>query len=143
MAGGNQTKFQRWHAEMKRNRLLHRCAPPATLVALAGICLGFHPLAHAQEAKPGGSPLDTLMQTKIWADVPEAKDFVRATRPPPDSLAYQPVIGSEPERPKLRSNAELEALDSELTRAATHNDRKAGKRAGLKKSVSVKTGKRE
>jgi hypothetical protein len=114
-----------------------------TLVALAGMCLGFGPLAHAQEAKAGGSPLDTLMHTKIWADVPEAKDFVRETRPLPDSLAYQPVTGTDPERPKLRSKAELEALENELERAASHNDRRAGKRAGIKKSVSVKTVKRE
>jgi hypothetical protein len=83
------------------------------------------------------------MHTKIWADVPEAKDFVRETRPPPDSLAYQPVTGTDPERPKLRSKAELEALASELERGAAHNDRKAGKRAGIKKPVSVKTVKRE
>ena len=128
---------------MKRNLLLHLCARPVTLVALAGICLGFGPLVHAQEAKPGGSPLDTLMHTKIWADVPEAKDFVRDTRPPPDSLAYQPVTGTDPERPKLRSKTELEALESELERAAAHNDKKAGKHAGIKKPVAVKTVKRE
>ena len=128
---------------MKRNWLLCLYARAVTLVALAGICLGFDPLAEAQEAKAGGSPLDTLMHTKIWADVPEAKDFVRETRPPPDSLAYQPVTGTDPERPKLRSKAELEALESELTRAATHNDRRAGKRMGVKKSASVKTVKHE
>jgi hypothetical protein len=128
---------------MNRNRLLPRYAQPVTLVALAGICLGFGPLVHAQEAKPGGSPLDTLMHTKIWADVPEAKEFVRDTRPPPDSLAYQPVTGTDPERPKLRSKTELEALESELERAAAHNDKKAGKHAGIKKPVAVKTVKRE
>ena len=128
---------------MKRNWLLCLYARAVTLVAFAGICLGFDPITHAQEAKAGGSPLDTLMHTKIWADVPEAKDFVRETRPPPDGLAYQPVIGTDPERPKLRSKAELEALESELTRGLSHNDRQAGKRAVVKKSVSVKTVKRE
>ncbi|MFZ3325020.1 MAG: hypothetical protein WA231_03645 [Methylocella sp.] len=128
---------------MNRNRLLPRYAQPVTLVALAGICLGFGPLVHAQEAQPGGSPLDTLMHTKIWADVPEAKDFVRDTRPPPDSLVYQPVTGTDPERPKLRSKTELEALESELERAAAHNDKKAGKHVGIKKPVAVKTVKRE
>ncbi len=83
------------------------------------------------------------MHTKIWADIPEAKDFVRETRPPPDSLAYQPVTGTDPERPKLRSKVELEALKNELERAAARNDRNAGTRMGVKKSVSVKTGKRE
>ncbi|PNE10212.1 MAG: hypothetical protein CR217_15635 [Beijerinckiaceae bacterium] len=128
---------------MNRNRLLPRYAQPVTLVALAGICLGSGPPVHAQEAKPGGSPLDTLMHTKIWADVPEAKDFVRDTRPPPDSLVYQPVTGTDPERPKLRSKTELEALESELERAAAHNDKKAGKHASIKKPVAVKTVKRE
>ncbi|MGH6847496.1 MAG: hypothetical protein ACREC0_08680 [Methylocella sp.] len=127
---------------MKQNRLLHTYARPLRL-ALAGICLGAGPFVHAQEAKPSGSPLDTLMHTKIWADVPEAKDFVRETRPPPDSLAYQPVTGTDPVRPKLRSKAELEALESELERAAAHNDRKAGKHAAIKKPVAVKTVKRE
>ena len=128
---------------MKRNRLLHIYARPLAAAAVAGICLGFDPLAQAQEAKPGGSPLDILMHTKIWADVPEAKDFVRETRPPPDSLAYQPVTGTDPERPKLKSKAELEALQSELERAAAHNDRKARKHVGFKKPGSVKTVKRE
>ncbi len=127
---------------MRRNRLLHLYAPCLTRVALAGICLGVGRLAHAQEAKAGGSPLDTLMHTKIWANVPEAKDFVRETRPPPDSLAYQPVTGTDLQRPKLRSKAELEALESELERASSRNDRKAGKRPGIKKSVSIKTVKR-
>ncbi|MGH6800803.1 MAG: hypothetical protein ACRECZ_05200 [Methylocella sp.] len=128
---------------MKQNRLFHAYARPLAVVALAGICLVRDPLVHAQEAKQGGSPLDTLMHTKIWADVPEAKDFVRETRPPPDSLAYQPVTGTDPVRPKLRSKAELEALESELERAAAHNDRKAGKHAAIKKPVAVKTVKRE
>jgi hypothetical protein len=127
---------------MKRHGLFQLYARPVTLVTLAAICLGFDPIAHAQEAK-GGSPLDTLMHTKIWADVPEAKDFVRETRPPPEGLAYQPVTGTDPERPKLRSKAELEALESELERAASHNGRNAGKRVGMKKSVSAKTEKRE
>ena len=126
---------------MKRHRLLHLYAPPVTLVVLAGMCLGFDPLAHAQEVKAAGSPLDTLMHTKIWPDVPEAKDFVRETRPPPDSLAYQPVTGTDSERPKLRNKAELESLESELARAASHIDRNAEKRVGIKKPVAA--GKRE
>ncbi|MGH6836215.1 MAG: hypothetical protein ACREC9_11840 [Methylocella sp.] len=128
---------------MKLNRLLHLFTRPLPLLALAGVCLNFGLPVHAQEAKPGGSPLDTLMHTKIWADVPEAKEFVRETRPPPDSLAYQPLTGTDPERPKLRSEAELEVLKSELTRAAARNDRKAGKHVRVKKSVAVKTVTRE
>ena len=127
---------------MKRNRLLHLFARPVAQVATAAICLGFGPLAHAQEAKAGGSPLDTLMHTKLWAGVPEAKDFVRETRPPPDGLAYQPVTGTDPERPKLRSKAELEALESELEGAAAHNDRNAGKHVHVRRPAQDKTARR-
>lgn len=93
--------------------------------------------AHAQQAKTGGSPLDTLMSTRLWADVPEAKDFVRETRQPADGLAYQPVTGTDPERPKLRNKEELQALEGELERAVAHNDRHARKRLGMKKSASA------
>jgi hypothetical protein len=93
--------------------------------------------AYAQQAKTGGSPLDTLMSTRLWADVPEAKDFVRETRQSPDSLAYQPVTGTDPERPKLRNKEELQALQGELERAIVHNDRNARKRLGMKKSASA------
>lgn len=105
--------------------------------ALAGIFLMWSQFAGAQQAKTGGSPLDTLMSTRLWADVPEAKDFVRETRRPPDSLAYQPVTGTDPERPKLRNKEELQALQGELERAITHNDRNAHKRLGTKKSASA------
>jgi hypothetical protein len=140
---GKPNKLWRWAAEMQQNRLLTLYARPLRQAALAGLCLGFGPLAQAQEAKPGGSPLDTLMHTKIWADVPEAKDFVRETRPPPDSLAYQPVTGTDPERPKLRSKAELDDLQSELERAAAHNDSNARKHFGIRKPLAVKTVKHE
>ena len=128
---------------MRRNRLLPLYARTVTVLALVAICLGYGPPVHSQEAKAAGSPLDTLMHTKIWADVPDAKDFVRETRPPPDSLAYQPVTGTDAQRPKLRGKAELEALESELEGAVSHNDRKAGKRASINKSDSIKTGRRE
>jgi hypothetical protein len=134
---GNQTKLARLHVEMRR-KLLHSLHTRHWIAAaLAGVCLAFGQFAHAQQAKTGGSPLDTLMQSKLWADVPEAKDFVRETRPPPDSLAYQPVTGSDPERPKPRSKAELQALESELEHAVVHNDRTARKRLGVKKPAAA------
>lgn len=96
----------------------------ASAAVLFGIWLAFGQVAHAQQAKTtGGSPLDTLMSTRIWADVPEAKDFVRAARPAPDSLTYQPVTGTDPERPKLRNETELKALASELESALAQNER--------------------
>ncbi|HUB64927.1 MAG TPA: hypothetical protein VL996_10890 [Methylocella sp.] len=116
-----------------------------TAAVLTGICLTLGQSALAQQAKTGGSPLDTLMQTKLWADVPEAKDFVRDTRPPPDSLAYQPVTGIDPERPKPRSKDELQALQGELERAVVHNEGAAQKRLGFKKpkATASQTAKRD
>lgn len=80
---------------------------------------------------PTGSPLDTLMKTRLWADVPTAKDFVRQSRPPQDTLDYRPTTGTDPERPKPRTNAELDALKSELESAAARN----GARGGQPKSA--------
>ncbi len=74
-----------------------------------------------EKRNPAGSPLDTLLNTKLWPDVPEAKDFVKEARPDPDSLSYQPTWGAEPDRPKPRSKAELEALRRELSGAEATN----------------------
>jgi hypothetical protein len=77
---------------------------------------------------PSGSPLDTLMSTQLFADVPEAKDFVRAARPPADTLDFRPTAGTDPARPKPRTKAELDALQSELESAAQRNQARAGLR---------------
>jgi hypothetical protein len=112
---------------MKRNLLHYSHARRGLAAALAAFCLAVSPFAYAQQAKTSGSPLDTLMNTRLQADVPEAKDFVRTARPPPDSLAYQPMTGTDPDRPKPKSKAELQALESELERAGAHNDRNTRK----------------
>ncbi len=78
---------------------------------------------------PTGSPLDTLLNTKLWADVPEAKDFVRESRPPADTLDYQPTTGTDPDRPKPRTKAELDALRKELEGAARRNEALGGQPA--------------
>jgi hypothetical protein len=72
------------------------------------------------------TPLDTLMQTRIWADVPEPKDFVKEHRPDKEKLEYQPVTGTDPERPKLKTPSELKDLESELEAARVKADKKAG-----------------
>lgn len=111
---------------MKPNRRQHQSRAHLVEAAVLAIFLCAGPVLHAQEGgKTGGSPLDTLMRTRLLADVPEAKDFVRQSRPPSDSLDYQPTSGSDPERPKPRTKAELEALRSELEMAAASNGRNA------------------
>ncbi|WP_148213127.1 hypothetical protein [Methylocella silvestris] len=74
-----------------------------------------------EKRNPAGSPLDTLLNTKIWPDVPEAKDFVKEARPDPDTLSYQPTWGAEPTRPKPRNPAELDTLRRELSGAEASN----------------------
>jgi hypothetical protein len=96
--------------------------PPAAAAAAAAPA----PAATRKIRNPTGSPLDTLMQTRIFADVPEAKDFVREKRPAPETLDFKPTTGTDPERPKPRTKAELDALQSELESAAQKNAARAG-----------------
>ncbi|HXW72891.1 MAG TPA: hypothetical protein VEK34_15950 [Methylocella sp.] len=105
----------------------------AVLALLAGSLA-----ASAQQAKTYGSPLDTLMSTRLWADVPEAKDFVRDSRPSPEGLDYEPLTGTDPERPKPRSKAEVQALQAELEQAAARNQNTAAKGLGNKKPATAK-----
>lgn len=114
---------------MKIQIRLRTTLSPAASTLLAGVFLVLGTVVHAEQAKTktSGSPLDTLMHTRLWADVPKEKDFVRDTRPPTEALGYQPLTGTDPERPKLRTKAELKALESELDSATLENDRKAGK----------------
>jgi hypothetical protein len=88
---------------------------------------------HKKKPKHRNTPLDTIMQTKLWTDAPEPKDFVKAARPPAERLHYQPVTGTDPERPKPSTPAELKSLEAELETARL----KADKRGGIKPSSTV------
>jgi hypothetical protein len=90
------------------------------------------PKAQRPLKKTAGTPLDTIKNTRLWADVPEAKDFVRQSREPTDKLDYQPTTGTDPQRPKLRTKTELEALQTELEGAITHNEARVGQRKPAK-----------
>jgi hypothetical protein len=76
----------------------------------------------------GGTPLDVILNTRLWTDVPEAKEFVKATRPPEDTLEYQPTAGKDVLRPKPRTPEELKAMEDELERAGVAAERAAGVR---------------
>lgn len=76
----------------------------------------------------GGTPLDVLMSTKLWVSPPEEKEFVKETRPQPDTLHYQstiPAPGAEPVRPKLLNKDQLQALQQELEVGGALNERAA------------------
>jgi hypothetical protein len=80
----------------------------------------------SQQPYGGGTPLDVILNTRLWTDVPEAQGFVKATRPSEDTLKYQPTAGKDIVRPKLRTPAELKVMEDELERAGAAADRAAG-----------------
>ncbi len=100
-------------------------APMCTALLLTGT-------AHAQSAAAPAkanhnqyvSPLDTLKSTRLWTEVPPARDFVRDSRPDPKQLDYTPLTSHDPERPKPRDKANVEALQAELEHDRTINGRK-------------------
>lgn len=84
----------------------------------------------------GGSPLDVLMHTKLWEDVPEAKGFVKDNRPPLDALQYQPTQdratltdGPPAPHPQILNGNQLQSLQGELEHAGANNEKAAGKKS--------------
>lgn len=73
-----------------------------------------------------GTPLDTIMNTHLTPDVPEAKDFVKESRPDPGTLKYAPLSAPEPDRPKPLAPKGVQDLQAELEAAAAKNARRAG-----------------
>jgi len=81
----------------------------------------------------GGSPLDVIMHSKLWEDVPEAKGFVKDSRPSADSLQYQPTQdretltdGPPAPHPQILNGKELQSLQGELAHAGAKNEKAAG-----------------
>ncbi|MGA3303598.1 MAG: hypothetical protein ABSC72_09960 [Methylovirgula sp.] len=86
------------------------------------------PAQKAPEPYGGGTPLDVLMHTKLWEDVPEPKDFVKQSRPPDDALQYQPTQGDDPKGAQLLNPNQLDSLQDELEHAGAHAEHSAGVR---------------
>ena len=88
-----------------------------------------------KKRNPTGSPLDTLMSTRLFADVPEAKDFVRETRrsPIPSSSSRRPEPipsgrRSEQKPSLMRCRASLRARLGRTRRAPGCAARKSPRR---------------
>ncbi len=79
------------------------------------------------------------MNTHIWADVPESKDFVKERRPPPERMDYTPLTGTDPERPKLRSKPELQDLETELENARARNEKRGHIKPKQETATSAKS----
>jgi hypothetical protein len=84
---------------------------------------------------PYGSPLDTIMSTHLWADVPPARDFVKTSRPNPEKLDYAPLTGQDPPRPKPRDAAGVASLQAELEKGGASNEVRAKGLRGTKSTV--------
>ena len=94
------------------------------------------PASHKPD--PYQSPLATIMSSHLRADVPEAQDFVRESRPAAKDLKYTPLqsqLGPDPVRPKPRDPANVMALQAELEASITHN----AARGGLGKTKARRT----
>lgn len=91
---------------------------------------------------PTGSPLDTLLSTRLWADVPPAQDFVKESRPDPHSLEYKPLTGTDPVRPKPRDPSGVAALQAELEAGIAKNAARAKPLRGGAAATAAKTTRR-
>jgi hypothetical protein len=87
----------------------------------------------------GGTPLDVILNTRFWTDVPEAKDFVKESRPPEETLHFQTTGGKDIARPKLRTSNELKAMEEDLERAGAAADRAAGVKSNFHIEAKKKT----
>ena len=101
----------------------------ATSAIVLTVSVSMPASAQTADAKPKpnpyGSPLDTLMSTRLWTDVPPAQDFVTATRPDAKALDYSPLTGKDPQRPKPRDAAGIAALQADLESGGAANEARA------------------
>lgn len=81
----------------------------------------------ARAAPLGETPFEVMMRWRPRTEVPEAPDFVKATRPAPERLDYAPLTGPEPKGPPRKSPEELEKLKSGLDAAASKNRARAAR----------------
>lgn len=83
--------------------------------------------ACAQGAPLGETPFEVMMRWRPRTEVPEAPDFVKASRPAQERLDYAPLTGPEPKGPPRKSPEELEKLKSGLDAAASKNRARAAR----------------
>ena len=110
------------HAVIARRRA---SVPVAVSLVLVMVSVGGVEAEGLKVHNTYGSPLETLKNTRLTTTVPDAKDFVRQTRPDESKLEYTPLTGTDPERPKPRDPKGVEALQAELEGAGAKNEVKA------------------
>ena len=92
--------------------------------------------AQAQESSPAKSLLGSMNFT---TDVPESKDFVRATRKPRESLDYIPTVAAHPERKaRVKTPAEVAHDEAALDAARQNHDRLSSRKPGVVPKAKTK-----
>jgi hypothetical protein len=93
------------------------------------------PFAAAQPAQTsaskgfelGESPFSVMMRWRPTKEPREMPDFVRKSRPPEESLQYQPLVGVEPAGPARKTPEEVAAAKAKLDAAGRANRARAGR----------------
>ena len=84
------------------------------------------------------TPVEVIQEFKLRHDPVEPAPFVRATRPPEESLQYIPVHSARPEPPgRVMTYEELKARENQLEAVRARHDRIGGRQRVAVKYNSV------
>lgn len=75
----------------------------------------------------GTETTDLMTSLGLWTNVPEAKEFVRRTRPASETLDFRSPYATDLRRPPARDPAGVQSLERNLERAGARNRSLAGK----------------
>ena len=99
--------------------------------ALCGLALACAPDVAGAQTPPhpplGETPFEVMLRWRPKAETPEPPDFVRASRPAPESMHYAPLTGPSPSGPARRSPEDLQRLKARLDSAASRNRARAAR----------------
>lgn len=110
----------------------------AAAIAFALVCGS----AFAQDAKIGEDPVSVMMKWKPAAREKEMPDFVRKSRPTEDRLGFTPLTGDNADRPKRKSQAEIEAEIKRFDSAAAAARARAARAFGAARPAARPPAKR-
>jgi hypothetical protein len=110
----------------------------AAAIAFALVCGS----AFAQDAKIGEDPVSVMMKWKPAAREKEMPDFVRKSRPAEDRLGFTPLTGDNADRPKRKSQAEIEAEIKRFDSAAAAARARAARAFGAARPAARPPAKR-
>ena len=110
----------------------------AAAIALALVCAP----AFAQETKIGEDPVSAMLKWKPAAREKEMPDFVRKSRPAEDKLGFTPLTGESADRPKRKTQAEIDAEIKRFDSAAAAARARAARAFGAARPAARPPAKR-